>query len=55
MKPIRYIPDRLLLGRWDNRYYILYSGVMSNSLSMPSVLRLIRRTLLIEAYETNSK
>lgn len=48
MKPIGIIPGRLVYGRWvDNRYDMLYySGVMSNILSMPGILRSIRRTLM---------
>lgn len=46
MKPIGLIPDRLVYGRWDNRYYILYSDVMGNSISIPTPWILIRRTLM---------
>jgi hypothetical protein len=47
MNPIGIIPDRLLLGRWDEKYYIIYPDTMSNGATMLIPWGFIRRTLLI--------
>lgn len=48
MKRIKWIPDRLLLGRWDTVHYPLYVDmVRHNGIPTPSIWIPIRRTLLI--------
>lgn len=39
------IPYRLLHGNWSNKCYIIYSNVADNTTTIPSIWRLIRRTL----------
>jgi hypothetical protein len=40
------MPHRLLHGNWSDECYVLYSDVMSNTTTIHSIWRLIRRTLM---------